>query len=248
MTLFRGRTTVITGASRGIGRAIALQLAEEGSDLVLVARGSEALEQTGRDCADFGVRAEILPLDLADPGGLESAVQARLRSLSRIDHLVNNAGVTRDGLLMRMKLTDWDAVLSVNLTAAFLVTRAVVPAMIRAHFGRIVNISSVVGMMGNPGQVNYCASKAGLLGFTVSLAREVAPRNITVNAIAPGFIDTELTAALPPAAKESLLARIPLGRMGTPGDVAEGVRFLLSDAAAYITGSVLNISGGLHMA
>jgi 3-oxoacyl-[acyl-carrier protein] reductase len=160
---------------------------------------------------------------------------------------VNNAGVTRDGLLVRMKREDWEKVFAVNLTAAFLVTRGVVPSMMKARQGRIVNISSVVGLMGNPGQANYCASKAGLIGFTLSLARELAPRNITVNAVAPGFIETAMTSNLSPEAKQALLSQVPLRRMGTPRDVAEGVRFLLSDSAAYITGTVLNISGGLHM-
>jgi len=243
----KGRVTVITGASRGIGRDIALLLAEEGSDLLLVARGTEALEETRRACAEKGVRAEALPLDLADPPAVEARIGEAIRGLPRVDNLVNNAGATRDGLLLRMKREDWDAVLAVNLTSAFLMTRAVVPAMVRARYGRIVNISSVVGRMGNPGQANYCASKAGLFGFTFSLARELAGRGITVNAVAPGFIDTGMTAALPESARESLLSRIPLRRMGTAREVAQGVRFLLSEGAGYITGTVLNISGGLHM-
>lgn len=243
----KGRTTIVTGASRGIGRAIAELLAEEGSDLLLIARGSEALAQTRDACEAKGVRAAALPLDLGDPDAVERELPGAVRDLPRVDALVNNAGVTRDGLLMRMKREDWDAVLGVNLTAAFLVTRAVVPAMVRARYGRIVNIGSVVGRMGNPGQANYCASKAGLLGFTFALARELASRNITVNAVTPGFIETEMTAAMPGPARESLLSQIPLRRMGTPRDVAEGVRFLLGEGASYVTGTVLNISGGLHM-
>lgn len=245
--MFKGRVTVITGASRGIGREIALLLAGEGSDLLLVARGSGALEETRQECAEKGVRVEALSLDLADPAGVEREIGEGVKKMLRVDHLVNNAGITRDGLLMRMKLQDWETVMAVNLTAAFLVTRAVVPAMVRARYGRIVNISSVVGLMGNPGQANYCASKAGLLGFTYALARELSTRNITVNAIAPGFIDTRMTAAMPGPARDSLLSQIPLRRLGTPRDVAEGVRFLLGEHAAYITGAVLNISGGLHM-
>jgi 3-oxoacyl-[acyl-carrier protein] reductase len=215
--------------------------------VVLVARGTPALEETREMCASKGVRADALPLDLADPAAVEQGIAEAMRGLSRVDHLVNNAGATRDGLLMRMKREDWDAVLTVNLTAAFLITRAVVPSMLKARYGRIVNISSVVGLMGNPGQVNYCASKAGLIGFTVSLARELASRNITVNAVAPGFIETSMTHGMTQAAREALLSQIPLRRPGTPRDVAEGVLFLLGEGASYITGTVLNISGGLHM-
>jgi 3-oxoacyl-[acyl-carrier protein] reductase len=238
---------MLTGASGGIGREIARLLAEEGSDLVLVDRGIPALEEVRRECAEKGVRTEAIPLDLADPAGVERGISEGFRGIPRVDHLVNNAGTTRDSLLMRMKREDWDDVLAVNLTAVFLITRAVVPSMLKARYGRIVNISSVVGMMGNPGQANYCASKAGLIGFTFSLARELASRNVTVNAVAPGFIDTAMTAAMSPPAREALLSQIPLGRMGAPRDVAEGVRFLLGEGASYITGTVLNISGGLHM-
>jgi 3-oxoacyl-[acyl-carrier protein] reductase len=222
-------------------------LAERGSDLVLVARNTPALEETREQCAAKGVRADAVPLDLADPAAVEQGIAEAMRGLSRVDHLVNNAGATRDGLLMRMKREDWDTVLSVNLTAAFLITRAVVPSMLKARYGRIVNISSVVGRMGNPGQANYCASKAGLIGFTVSLARELASRNITVNAVAPGFIETAMTEGMSQAAREALLSQVPLRRPGTPRDVSEGVLFLLGEGASYITGTVLNISGGLHM-
>jgi len=245
--MFQGKVSVVTGASRGIGREIALLLAEEGSELLLIARGEEALERTRRDCVERGGRAETLVLDLEDATAVEAAMGDAVRKLHRVDHLVNNAGIARDGLLVRLKRPDWDRVLAVNLTSAFLLTRAMAAPMIRARSGRIVNISSVVGLMGNAGQTNYCASKAGLIGFTLSLARELAPRNVTVNAIAPGLIDTGMTASLPDPVRESLLSQIPLRRMGTPRDVAEGVRFLLSDGAAYITGTVLNISGGLHM-
>jgi len=243
----KGKVTMLTGASGGIGREIARILAGDGSDLVLVDRGIPALEEVRRECAEKGVRAEAIPLDFGDPAEAERGISEAIRGIPRVDHLVNNAGITRDGLLMRMKREDWDSVLSINLTAAFLITRAVVPSMMKARYGRIVNISSVVGMMGNPGQANYCASKAGIIGFTLSLARELASRNITVNAVAPGFIDTAMTAAMPPAAREALLSQVPLGRMGAPCDVAEGVRFLLGEGASYVTGTVLNISGGLHM-
>ncbi len=243
----KGRVTMLTGASGGMGREIARVLAEGGSDLVLVDLGIPALEEVRRDCAAQGVRAEAIPLDFADSAGTERGISEAMGRIPRVDHLVNNAGITRDGLLMRMKSADWDGVLAVNLTAAFLITRAVVPSMLKARYGRIVNISSVVGMMGNPGQANYCSSKAGLIGLTLSLARELASRNITVNAVAPGFIDTAMTRSLPPAAREALLSQIPLGRMGAPGDVAAAVRFLLGEGASYVTGTVLNVSGGLHM-
>jgi 3-oxoacyl-[acyl-carrier protein] reductase len=243
----KGKVTMVTGASGGIGREIARILAEDGSDLVLLDRKIPALDEVRDACAGKGVRAEAVPIDLSDPAEAERALSEALRGIPRVDHLVNNAGITRDSLLMRMKREDWDAVLAVNLTAVFLITRAVVPSMLKARYGRIVNIASVVGMMGNPGQANYCASKAGIIGFTLSLARELASRNITVNAVAPGFIDTAMTAAMTPAAREALLSQVPLGRMGVPTDVAEGVRFLLGEGASYITGTVLNISGGLHM-
>jgi 3-oxoacyl-[acyl-carrier protein] reductase len=241
------KRALVTGGSRGIGREIALRLAGDGIDLILVSRPSEDLERTCQECSALGVQAESWPMDLADSAALEKGVAEGLQRIGRVDYLVNNAGATRDGLLVRMKREDWERVFAVNLTAAFLVTRAVVPSMMKARAGRIVNISSVVGLMGNAGQANYCASKAGLIGFTLALARELAPRNITVNAVAPGFIETSMTAELSSQAKEALLSQVPLRRMGTPRDVAEGVRFLLSDAASYITGTVLNISGGLHM-
>ncbi|HEU5180719.1 MAG TPA: 3-oxoacyl-[acyl-carrier-protein] reductase [Candidatus Polarisedimenticolia bacterium] len=244
---FEGRVTLVTGASRGIGHEIALLLAGSGSDLLLVARSRGDLERTCEECTATGVRAEALVLDLADPVSLEAGITEGIGRFGRVDHLVNNAGMTRDGLLVRMKRPDWDAVLAVNLTAAFVVTKCVVPMMMKARYGRIVNVSSVVALMGNPGQANYCASKAGLIGFTHSLARELASRSITVNAVAPGFIETAMTADLPPAAREALLSQVPLRRLGTPRDVAESVRFLLSEEAGYVTGTVLNVSGGLHM-
>jgi len=237
----------VTGASRGVGRGIALALAGRGSDLVLAARRREALEQVAGQCEKQGVRCRAFTMDLADPSSIADWAEEALKAFGRVDHLVNNAGVTGDGLLLRMKREDWDRVLAVNLTGAFETTRAVLPAMVRARYGRIVNISSVVGLMGNPGQANYCAAKAGLIGFTKSLAREVASRSITVNAVAPGFIDTEMTRALAPEARDRMSGLIPLGRLGTPEDVAEGVAFLLSPGAAYITGEILNISGGLYM-
>ena len=243
----KDRVSVVTGASRGIGRAIALELAGRGSDLVLLARTREALEGVAQECASRGARCRVVPVDLSEAASIGAAAEEALKAFGRVDHLVNNAGITSDGLLMRMKRADWDRVLAVNLTGAFEMTRAVIPVMVRARYGRIVNVSSVVALMGNPGQANYCAAKAGLVGFTKSLAREVASRSITVNAVAPGFIDTEMTRALAPEARDRMSGLIPLGRLGTAEDVASGVAFLLTPGAAYITGEVLNISGGLYM-
>ncbi len=242
-----GRVTLVTGASRGIGRAVALACAGRGSDLVLSARPSDALLHAAGECARKGVRTRAIPLDLADGASVRSAVEQALAEFGRVDHLVNNAGVTGDALLLRMKREEWDRVIQVNLGGTFEVTRAVLPAMIKARYGRIVTISSVVALMGNPGQANYCAAKAGLIGFTKSLAREVASRQITVNAVAPGFIDTEMTQAVAEGARAKMTSLIPAGRLGTPEDVAAGVTFLLSPGAGYITGEVLNISGGLYM-
>ena len=242
-----GRLTLVTGASKGIGRAVALALARQGSDLALAARGLAPLEPLAAECTSHGVRAQAFAIDVSDAASVRAGAEAILSAFGRVDHLVNNAGVTGDGLLLRMKREEWDRVLQVNLTGAFEMTRAVLPAMVKARYGRIVNVSSVVALMGNPGQVNYCAAKAGLIGFTKSLAREVASRQITVNAVAPGFIDTEMTRAIQERAREKMTGLIPLGRLGSPEDVAAGVAFLLSPGAAYVTGEVLNISGGLYM-
>jgi 3-oxoacyl-[acyl-carrier protein] reductase len=242
-----GRVSLVTGASRGIGRATALLLAEHGSDLVLAARDRQAIEEVAGTCEAKGVRARPVSVDVADPASVREGVDQALRAFGRIDHLVNNAGVAADGLLVRMKREDWERVLQVNLTGAFEVTRAALPGMLKARYGRIVNVSSVVGLMGNPGQANYCAAKAGLMGFTRALAREVASRQITVNAVAPGFIDTEMTRAIAAEARERMTGLIPLGRLGSPEDVAAGILFLVGPGAAYITGEVLNISGGLYM-
>jgi len=243
----KGRVTLITGASRGIGRATALTLAARGSDLVLASRQAQALEEVAALCREHGVSAHAVAMDLSDAASVRTGIEAAQGLSGRIDHLVNNAGVVGDALLMRMKREEWDRVLLTNLTGAFETTRAVLPGMIRARYGRIVNISSVVALMGNPGQANYCAAKAGLVGLTKALAREVASRQITVNAIAPGFIDTEMTRAVAERAREALIGQIPLGRLGAPEDVAQGVAFLLGPGAGYITGEVLNISGGLYM-
>ncbi len=242
-----GRISLVTGASRGIGAAVALELAGRGSDLVLAARQAKPLEEVAAACSRLGIRVRAVPLDVADAASVAAGLKEALGHFGRIDHLVNNAGVTGDGLLLRMKREEWDRVLHTNLSGAFEMSRAVLPSMIKARYGRIVNISSVVALMGNAGQANYCAAKAGLIGFTKSLAREVASRQVTVNAVAPGFIDTDMTRALPDAAREKMSGQIPLGRLGTAEDVAAGVAFLLSPGAAYVTGEVLNISGGLYM-
>ena len=241
------RVSLVTGASRGIGRAIATELARRGSRMILLARDATALEETAASCRVHGVIAEAASADLADAEAVRAALQPALERASRLDHLVNNAGVTGDGLLMRMKRDAWDRVLQTNLTAAYEVIRLCLPGMIRARYGRIVNISSIVALTGNPGQANYCAAKAGLIGLTKSLAREVASRGITVNAVAPGFIDTDMTRGLEESARARMTEAIPLGRLGTPEDVAQAVAFLVSPGVGYVTGEVLNVSGGLYM-
>ena len=243
-----GRVSLVTGASRGIGRAIAVELSRRGSHLLLAARDAAGLEATAALCREAGGRADAIPLDLADAASVKSGMERALAtSGGRLDHLINNAGVTGDGLLLRMKRTDWDRVLLTNLTGAFETTRLALPVMLKARSGRIVNISSIVALMGNPGQASYCAAKAGLIGLTKSLAREVASRSITVNAIAPGLIDTDMTRDLPEAARTKMADSIPLARLGTAEDVAQAAAFLVGPGAAYITGEVLNVSGGLYM-
>jgi 3-oxoacyl-[acyl-carrier protein] reductase len=241
-----GRVALVTGASRGIGRAIALTFATRGATVVAAARGDHAAA-TARAITDAGGRAEAVSLDVTDAAAVEQAVAAVLERHGRIDILVNNAGITRDQLLLRMKREDWDAVIQTNLTAAFVASQAVLKPMIRQRAGRIVNISSVVGQSGNAGQANYAASKAGLIGFSKALALEVASRNITVNVVAPGLIDTDMTRAIASGAHEDWVSKIPLKRLGTPEDVAQAVAFLASDEAAYITGHVLAVNGGMYL-
>jgi 3-oxoacyl-[acyl-carrier protein] reductase len=241
-----GRVALVTGASRGIGRAIAVRLAAEGAVVVAAARGDHA-GPVAEAIAAAGGTAEAVEADVTDSAAVARMVQQVVARYGRVDILVNNAGITRDQLLLRMKRDDWDAVLATNLTAAFTCIQAVLKPMVKQRFGRIINITSVVGQSGNAGQANYAASKAGLIGLTKSTALEVASRNITVNAVAPGLIDTDMTRAIADAAHASWAERIPLQRLGTADDVAGAVTFLASDEAAYITGHVLAVNGGMYL-
>jgi 3-oxoacyl-[acyl-carrier protein] reductase len=243
-----GRVAFVTGGAQGIGRAIAFALAEDGADLALGDLNLEKLEATAREVEGLGRKALALHLDVSSSDSVQAAVAKTLEIWGKIDILVNNAGITKDNLIMRMKPQDWDAVLSVNLNGAFHCIRTVLPGMVKQRYGRIVNIASVVAQSGNPGQANYIASKAGVIGLTKAVASEVGSRNITVNAVAPGFIATAMTEKLPEAVRKRMLTLIPVGRMGTDRDVAGGVRFLVSEEAGYITGHVLNINGGMYMA
>jgi 3-oxoacyl-[acyl-carrier protein] reductase len=245
MLMLTGRVALVTGASRGIGRAIALSLASGGAHVVAAARGTNAADTVAAITAAGG-SAELATLDVTDGASVAAVVGDVLARHQRVDVLVNNAGVTRDQLMLRMKRDDWDAVIAANLTGAYTCVQAVLKSMVRARQGRIVNITSVVGEAGNAGQVNYAASKAGLIGFTKALALEVASRGITVNAVAPGLIETDMTKAISAGAHEEWAQKIPLQRLGTPEDVAAAVRFLVSDEAAYITGHVLAVNGGMH--
>ena len=248
MGALTGKTALVTGGSRGIGRAIALRLAADGADVAVCARQVEAAEAVAGELQALGVRALARPADVASFAQAGALVEAVLAEWGRLDILVNNAGITRDNLLLRMSEEEWDAVLDTNLKGAFNCCKAAARPMVKARSGRIINISSVVGLMGNAGQANYAASKAGLCGFTKSLARELASRNITANAVAPGLVpETGMTGELDEKALEKLMAQIPLGRPGLPEDVAHAVAFLASDQAAYITGQVLCVDGGMVM-
>ncbi|ANA41640.1 MULTISPECIES: 3-oxoacyl-[acyl-carrier-protein] reductase [Geobacter] len=242
-----GKVAVVTGASRGIGREIALRLAREGADVAVTATTLDSARKTADEIEQIGRRALALAVDVADAAAVEALFASVVAAFGKVDILVNNAGITRDGLLLRMKDADWDAVLDVNLKGAFNCTREAAKLMAKARSGRIVNIGSVVGEMGNAGQVNYCASKAGMIGMTKAAARELAKRGITVNAVTPGFIETDMTAVLSEKVRESLMQQIPLERFGAPEDIANAVHFLVSDMGSYITGHVLSVNGGMYM-
>ena len=243
----QGRIALVTGASQGIGRACALRLARSGATIALAARNPQRLEQVGTEITAAGGQAAAFPMDVASEDDVKSAIKAVVARFGKIDILVNNAGITRDQLLLRMKRADWDAVLATNLTAAYLCTQQALGSMLKQRWGRIINITSIFGQIGQAGQANYAASKAGLIGLTMAVAREVASRNITVNAVAPGYIETSMTATLDADLKQAMLKTIPLGRAGTDMDVAHAVAFLASEEAGYVTGHVLNVNGGILM-
>ena len=242
-----GRVALVTGASQGIGRTCALRLAKEGATVAVVARNHEKLNQLVAEVTATGGQAAAFALDVGDEEQVRATVKTVIAQLGKIDILVNNAGITRDQLVMRMKRADWDAVLQTNLTSAYLCIQAIIPSMLKQRWGRIINITSVFGQMGQAGQANYSASKAGLIGLTMAIAREVGSRSITCNAVAPGFIETAMTAVLSQEFRQTAVKQIPLGRVGASEDVAGAVAFLASDDASYITGHVLSVNGGMLM-
>jgi 3-oxoacyl-[acyl-carrier protein] reductase len=247
MENLQGKTAFVSGASQGIGRACALALAKMGARIALAARNEAKLEAVAAEIEAAGGQAKPFHMDVSDEASIKAAAKAAIAHFGTVEILVNNAGITRDTLLLRMKRADWDAVMTTNLTGAFLLTQALLNSMLRARWGRIINVSSVVGRTGQAGQANYAASKAGLIGLTRSMAREVASRSVTVNAVAPGYIETAMTSVLEDKQREALLSHIPLGRAGTDEEVAHAVAFLASPQAGYITGHVLDINGGLFM-
>ena len=242
-----GRVALVTGASQGIGRTCALRLAKEGATVAVAARNQEKLNELVAEITAASGTAAAFALDVADEEQVKATVKTVIAQFGKIDILVNNAGITRDQLVMRMKRADWDAVLQTNLTAAYLCIQAVISSMLKQRWGRIINVTSVFGQMGQAGQANYAASKAGLIGLTMAIAREVGSRSITCNAVAPGFIETAMTAELSEEFKQTAVKSIPLGRVGTPDDIAHAVVFLASEEASYITGHVLNVNGGMFM-
>jgi 3-oxoacyl-[acyl-carrier protein] reductase len=247
MTKLSERIALVTGGAQGIGKTVAEELAANGATVVVGDIQEESAQATAEEIVKAGGTAMGLAINVADADSVKEAVSATIKEYSQIDYLVNNAGITRDNLLMRMKKEEWESVLSVNLTGVFNCTQAVIRHMMKRRFGRIVNIASVIGQMGNAGQSNYGSSKAGVIGFTKSVARELASRTITVNAITPGFIVSAMTDKLSDEVKEMMLSNIPLGRLGEPQDIANAVKFLVSDDASYITGAVLNVNGGMYM-
>ncbi|MBF0626432.1 MAG: 3-oxoacyl-[acyl-carrier-protein] reductase [Magnetococcales bacterium] len=245
--MFKDRTAIITGSSSGIGRVTAVAMARQGARILLVSNESIRILEALEEVRQFSPDSQAYEADVTSRACLAEMVRFAGQEFGTIDILVNNAGITKDNLLLRMKESEWDDVLSVNLDSVFFLTQLVLRPMMKARYGRIVNVSSVVGMTGNPGQANYAASKAGLIGFTKSLAREVAPRGITANCVAPGFIQTRMTDALSPTAREAILSQIPLGAIGEAGDVANAILFLASESAHYITGATLHVNGGMYM-
>lgn len=243
----QNRIALITGASQGIGRACALTLAAAGAPVALAARSADKLAALADEIRSAGGTAEIFALDIADEASIKACGKAVLERFGKVEILVNNAGITRDGLSMRMKRADWDDTLNTNLTGAFLMTQAVMPSMLKNRWGRIINMTSVVGETGQAGQANYAASKAGLIGLTKSLARELGSRSVTVNAVAPGYIETPMTEVLSDDQRNAMLAAVPLARPGTPADIAHAVLFLASEEAGYVTGHTLDVNGGMHM-
>ncbi|MFN3751765.1 MAG: 3-oxoacyl-ACP reductase FabG [Thiobacillus sp.] len=246
--MLQGQIALVTGASRGIGQAIALALGQAGATVIGTATSDQGAQAISDYLAAANVKGSGMKLDVCDAAAVDAVVAAIEKDYGAVGILVNNAGITRDNLLMRMKDEEWDAIIATNLTSVFRLSRAVLRAMMKARAGRIISIASVVGAMGNAGQTNYSAAKAGIMGFTKSLAREVGSRNITVNCVAPGFIDTDMTRALPEAQRQALLAHIPLGRLGAAEDIAQAVLFLASPAAGYVSGTTLHVNGGMYMA
>ena len=246
MTL-KDKVALITGSAQGIGKSIAVAMAKEGANIIISDVNLELSNQTAQEIQALGVKAIALKLNVTDPSDIDAAVKQAIEQLGKIDILVNNAGITKDGLFIRMKKEDWDAVIGINLTGVFNVTKVIAPLLMKQRWGRIINIASIVGQMGNFGQANYSASKAGLIGFTKTLARELASRGVTVNAIAPGYIQTAMTDKIPTEVKQKMLESIPMGKLGQPEDIAAAAVFLASGAAEYVTGQVLAVNGGMYM-